>query len=131
MKEKDDDKSVSTCTSKSSKSSKAQSITKAQKKLSKSFATLNSKIQELENESDLSDSDDDDDEQSHFQTDFSFHQDFEQRNIDILFKKRRPKLNLALRNIILLDSQSTTSEGQSFTQRGGKGGGKQLQGSKS
>jgi hypothetical protein len=61
----------------------------------------------LENESDLSDSDDEDDEQSHFQMNYAFHQDFEQRNIDILFKKRGPKLNLALRNIVLLDSQST------------------------
>ena len=103
----DDDKSVSTKTSKSSKSSKNTSITKAQKKLKKSFATLSSKIQELENESDLSDSDDEDDEQSHFQMNYAFHQDFEQRNIDILFKKRGPKLNLALRNIVLLDSQST------------------------
>ncbi len=110
----DDDKSVSTKTSKSSKSSKATStsINKVQKKLKKSFATLSSKIQEMENESDISDSDDDDDEQSHFQTDdyafhHAFHQDFEQRNIDVLFKKRGPKLNLALRNIILLDSQST------------------------
>jgi hypothetical protein len=105
----DDDKSVSTKTSKSSKSSKATStsINKAQKKLKKSFATLSSKIQEMENESDISDSDDDDDEQSHFQTDYAFHQDFEQRNKDILFKKRGPKLNLALRNIVLLDSQST------------------------
>jgi hypothetical protein len=112
----DDDKSVSTRTSKSSKTSKATSISKAQKKLKKSFATLTSKIQELENEdSDISDSDDDDEEVSHFQTgtilmqtDFAFHQGFEQRNIDVLFKKRGPKLNnLALRNIILLDSQST------------------------
>ena len=111
----DDDKSVSTRTSKSSKSDKATDINKAQKKLKKSFATLTSKINEMENESDLSDSDDDDEEQSHFQTDamsnyafhHAFHQDFEQRNIDVLFKKRGPKLNLALRNIILLDSQST------------------------
>jgi hypothetical protein len=35
-------------------------------------------------------------------------QDFEQRNIGILFKKDKgPKINLVLRNIILLDIQST------------------------
>jgi hypothetical protein len=35
-------------------------------------------------------------------------QDFKQRNIDILFKKDNgPMIDLVLRNIILLDSQST------------------------
>jgi hypothetical protein len=104
----DDDKSSRT--SKSSKSTH-NSIEKEQKKLKKSFATLSSKIAELENESDISNSDSDDEEASHFQTNFTFAQnlkrDFEQRNKDILFKKAGPKLNLALRNIILLDSQST------------------------
>jgi hypothetical protein len=123
-KEKDnDDKSLSTRNSKSSKSSKS-SISKAQKKLKKSFATLSSKIQELEHEdSDLSESSDESGEHaSHFQTSTVDHfqmmqtsdapvhvqQDFEQRNIDILFKKDKgPKIDLVLRNIILLDSQST------------------------
>jgi hypothetical protein len=69
-KDKDnDDKSVSSKsskTSKSSKASKAKSITKTQKRLKKSFATLSSKIDELENEdSDISESDSGD-ENSHF-----------------------------------------------------------------
>ena len=109
----DDDKSSRTSKSNTSKSNKSAqaSIEKEQKKLKKSFATLSSKIEELENESDISNSDSDNEEQSHFQTNFTFAQkdkrDFEQRNKDILFKKAGPKLNLALRNIILLDSQST------------------------
>jgi hypothetical protein len=114
-----DDKSVSTKNSKSSKSSKL-SITKAHKKLKKSFATLSTQIQEMKNEdSDLSDSSQDSGEHaSHFQQ-FQLmqtidaqgfaQQDFEQRNIDILFKQKRkgPKIDLVLRNVILLDSQST------------------------
>jgi hypothetical protein len=73
----------------------------------------------LENEdSDLSTSDDDK-EASHFQTGTVtafqmmqtatvLHQEFEQRNADILFKQKlRSNLNLDLQNIILLDSQST------------------------
>jgi hypothetical protein len=53
-------------TSQSSRSSKA-SIAKMQMKMKKSFATLQSKIDEMEEDSELSDSDSDNDEQSHFQ----------------------------------------------------------------
>jgi hypothetical protein len=111
-----DDKSVSTRNSKSSKSSKS-SITKAQKKLKKSFATLSTKIQEVENEdSDLSDSSAESGEHaSHFQqfqlmqtrtAQVHVQQDFEQRNIDIMFKQIRkgPKIDFVLQNIIMLDS---------------------------
>jgi hypothetical protein len=121
-KDKDsDDKSLSSKSSKTSKSSKstAKSITKTQKRLKKSFATLSSKIDELENEdSDISASDSGD-ENSHFQTgsiegyqmmqtETPQQQSFEQRNVDVLFKKtREAKIHLNLRNIILLDSQST------------------------
>jgi hypothetical protein len=122
-----DDKSVS---SKTSKTSKTNSINKAQKKLKKSFATLSMKIDELENESDLSRSDSDEDADSHFQTgtlsgfqmmqhetaiqfgyqmverETTLQQTFEKRNADVLFKNG-PKIKLDLRKIILLDSQST------------------------
>jgi hypothetical protein len=72
----------------------------------------------LENE-DSDPSNSDDEEVSHFQTGTTtafqmmqtatiLQQDFEPRNADILFKQKiRSKLNLDLRNIILLDSQST------------------------
>jgi hypothetical protein len=132
----DDDKS------RSSKSSKTGSINKLQKKLKKSFATLETKIQELEKEdSDMTDSDSND-EASHFQFDKNepttgfqmtqmeqkeankgiphgipgvtcaeatvLHQAFEKRNAEILFKKNHgKKIDLDLRNVILLDSQST------------------------
>jgi hypothetical protein len=124
--------------SRSSKSSKA-SITKMQKKMKKSFATLQSKIDELEHKnSDLTDSDSDEEEASHFQfsnsmtdcllqgvqskkkavphgspgvpqeTGTMFHQAFERRNAEVLFKQNHGKgISLDLRNIILLDSQST------------------------
>ena len=63
-KKSDDDKS------RSSKSSKSGSINKLQKKLKKSFATLETRIEELEKEdSDISDSDSEADEASHFQID--------------------------------------------------------------
>jgi hypothetical protein len=109
----DDDKS------RSSKSSKTSSISKLQKKMKKSFATMETKIQELEKEdSDITDSDGDDEEASHFQYDDAIgfqmvkhednydvtpgasfeeatvlHQAFEKRNTDVLFKQaiaRRP-----------------------------------------
>jgi hypothetical protein len=105
--------------SRSSKSSKA-SITKMQKKMKKSFATLQSKIDEMDEDSELSDSDSDDDGQSHFQ--FSEHkttgvpshngivlqQTFKKRNAAIVLKQSNGKpTRLDLRNVILVDSQST------------------------
>jgi hypothetical protein len=54
--------------SRSSKSSKPDSINKMQKKIKKSFATLETKIQEMEKEdSNISGSDSNDKEASHFQ----------------------------------------------------------------
>ena len=107
--------------------------------MKKSFATLernlSTQIEELDEDSDISDSDDEED--SHFQletTSEGFHflqldsesqdsagvvcgeadevgtvlqQAFEQRNSDVLFKQNDKKIKLDLRNIILLDSQST------------------------
>jgi hypothetical protein len=107
--------------------------------MKKSFATLQSKIEELEHEnSDLTDSDSDEEEASHFQfsesmtdhllqgvrhkkraaphsspgvpqeTGTMLHQAFEKRNAEVLFKQNHGKeISLDLRNIILLDSQST------------------------
>jgi hypothetical protein len=122
-----DDKTVSSKTSKSSKSSKSSktskasktnSINKAQKRLKKSFATLSTKIDELENESDLSDSESDEEGDSHFQTgtltgyqmmqhETTLQQTFEKRNADVLFKLGGSKTKLDLRKVVLLDSQST------------------------
>jgi hypothetical protein len=139
--------------SRSSKSSKSsvKSITKMQKKLKKSFATMQSKIEELDNDnSDLTDSESDDEETSHFQFQtptchpfqgvrrtketaphktpgvkkkeavsheiagvpatrgLVFHQAFEKRNAEVLFKQTQWKeITLDLKNVILLDSQST------------------------
>jgi hypothetical protein len=106
--------------------------------MKKSFATLSSKIEELENNSDLTGSDsnhdEDEDAESHFQytvadppTGFQMlqlelhdvagvpdeegtllHQEFEQRNADVLCKKNHgQRIKLDLKNVILLDSQST------------------------
>jgi hypothetical protein len=120
-----DDKTVSCKTSKarktskqSSKASKTSSINKAQKRPKRSFATLSTKIDELENESDLFDSDSDEEGDSHFQTgalmgyqmmqhETTLRQSFEKRNADVLFKLSGPKIKLDLRNVILLNSQST------------------------
>jgi hypothetical protein len=112
-KQNDDD------TSQSSKSSKA-SITKMHKKIKKSFATLQSKIDEMDEDSELSSSDSDDDEQSHFQfsgnkitrmpteNGIALQQTFAKRNAAVLLKQSDGKPSrLDLRNIILLDSQST------------------------
>jgi hypothetical protein len=118
-----DEKSVSTKSSKSSKTSKAskaKSINKTHKRLKKSFAALSSKIKELENEdSDISESESGDDEASPFQTGTLtgfqmvqvkegsiLNQTFEQRNVDVLFKKNHgSKIHLNLQNVMLLDSQ--------------------------
>jgi hypothetical protein len=137
-KKDDDDKSRS---SKSSKKT-AGSISQLKKKMTKSFATLEGKIQELEKEdSDITESDSDE-EASHFQfeeTGFQMtqveedsliqgvrheevsqdipgvpdeatvlQQEFEKRNANVLFKQNHgKKIELDLKNVILLDSQST------------------------
>jgi hypothetical protein len=119
-KDDDDSKSLSSKTSRSSTKSTKGSINKLQKKLKKTFATLSTtqtalttKIDEMNEESSISDSDDEL-KSSHFQTGIvlaqqgiTLKQDFEQRNANILFKKSGSKLNLDLRNIILLDNEST------------------------
>jgi hypothetical protein len=91
-----------------------------QKKMKKSCATLQSKIDEMDEESKLLDLDSDDDEQSHFQYSDSkitgvpsqsgivLQQTFEKRNAAMLLKQSDGKpTRLDLRNVILLDSQST------------------------
>jgi hypothetical protein len=113
VKQNDDD------TSRSSKSFKA-SITKMHKKIKKSFATLQSKIDEMDEDSELSSSDSDDDEQSHFQfsdnkitrmpteNGIALQQTFTKRNTAVLLKQSDGKPSrLDLRNVILLDTQST------------------------
>lgn len=122
-KQEDDAKSVSSKTSKASHSSRSSkgSINKLQRKLKKSFATLTTtqtalatKIDEMNEESSISSSEDEV-KSSHFQMGWTLtqtggiilKQDFERRNADILFKKSGSKLNLDLRNIILLDNEST------------------------
>ena len=128
-----DDRSVRS--SRSSQSLSSQDLKKLRKDLKhskKSFATLQDRIEELEDE-DLTDSDESNEEDSHFQygseTGFQmvqivsdtyepqdqitgveqvFHQQFETRNQEALFnQKNKSKMNLDLRNVILLDSQST------------------------
>jgi hypothetical protein len=128
----DDDKS------RSSKSSKSSEISKLQKQMKKSFATMETKIHELEKDEELTDSDDDE-EDSHFQfqDEIGFvqlesdsddtatqevheipgvtlqeatmlQQAFEDRNAKVLFKQNHgKKIELDLKNVILLDSQST------------------------
>jgi hypothetical protein len=122
-KQDDDAKSVSSKTSKTSHSSRSSSkgsINKLQRKLKKSFATLTTtqtalatKIDEMNEESSISSSEDEV-KSSHFQMGWILaqrgiilKQDFERRNADILFKKSGSKLNLDLRNIILLNNEST------------------------
>ena len=67
----DDDKFKSSKSSKSTNTSKAAGLKKlcnSQIKIKKSFTTLNTIIEEMENEdSEFTDSDDDDEEKSHFQ----------------------------------------------------------------
>jgi hypothetical protein len=127
-----------------SRSSKktAGSISQLKKKMTKSFATLENKIQELEKEdSDVTESDSDE-EASHFQfeeTGFQMtqieedcliqgvrhkealqdvpgvleeatvlQQEFEKRNANVPFKQKHgKKIELDLKNVMLLDSQST------------------------
>jgi hypothetical protein len=120
-KKNDDDKS------KSSKTSKTSSINKLQKKMKESFAAVENKIQGLEKEdSDITESDDEDHEASHFQCEGNeclmtqieevneipgvmFQQTFESQNEQIIFKQnhKNKKIDLDLKNVTLLDSQST------------------------
>jgi hypothetical protein len=103
----DDDKSLS---------SKSDTITKLKKQMKKSFATMAVKIEELEHEdSDITNSDSEADKTSHFQyqddeepsTGFLMMQ-LESRTTQVLFKQNhRNKIGLNLKEIILLDSQST------------------------
>ena len=130
-----DDASRSSKSSKTSKAKSITKLHKEMKGVKKSFTTIQSKIEELEKEddSDLTDSDDESGEDSHFQygrdehshgfqmlqfehqitgvvpeEGMMFQQTFEDRNQDVLFKQNHgKKVNLDLRNIILLDSQST------------------------
>jgi hypothetical protein len=95
-----DNKTVLSKTSKASKSSKASKtsdINKAQKRLKKSFATLSTKIDEVDNKLNLSDSKSDEEGDSHFQTGTqtgyqmmqhktTLQQLFGKQNADVLFK---------------------------------------------
>ena len=102
--------------SRGSSAKSVKKLTKDMQSMKKKFSTINTQLQQLkEDESDISDSDDDDvEETSHFQfgeVGFQFAQmtpHFEQP-IAKLFKQsqKRKSIELNLREIILLDSQST------------------------
>ena len=119
-KEDDDDKSKSSKSSKSSKTSLAK-LQKDMKKTKKSFTTLQTQIEELENDSDLTDSDEE--ESSHFQFDSNsawierVHENTGVQSTQQVFynnkstKKRKDTrkstTRLNLRDVILLDNEST------------------------
>ena len=104
----DDDKSIA------SNAESVRKLSKDFKKMKKNFATVNTQLTKLaedgENGSDLSESDQD--ESSHFQIGLQFTQfkDHFEPRIAKLFKQThatKTKIKLDLREIILLDSQST------------------------
>ena len=91
-------------------------MTKEFKDMKKAFSTINTQLQQLQEESDLSDDSDSQEEDSHFQ----FEQGFQFAQLDDQFepkirslfkqvepKKIKKKLKLDLREVMLLDSQST------------------------
>ena len=89
--------------------SSVDKLKKQVKEMKKKFTTVNTQLEKLKETSDMSGSDSESEEASHFQ--FQFLQtkaDFQPR-IAKLFKQSRPsvKLNLDLREVILLDNQST------------------------
>jgi hypothetical protein len=94
-----------------STASSVNKLKKYFKYMKKSFTTVNTQIEKLkEADSDLSGSEDDDD-QSHFQMDAALlfaqvDNEFEQ-TIANLFKQAGSSVNINLREVILLDSQST------------------------
>ena len=127
--DKDDDKSSkSKSTAKSTASSTNKSLKKLKKQFTKTFTTLETRIDELENESDLSSSEGKP-EASHFQygllmmqqqtkiandkkrvppsPGMLLQQGFEKRNANVLFKQQNHNIELDLTQIILLDNQST------------------------
>jgi len=88
-----------------SKPSKAESITQLQNNMKKSFATFQKSIDKL-NAEDKAEEESEEEAQGHLQ--FTFAQSFETRNKAALFKQHDSKFDkLNLRNIILLDNQST------------------------
>ena len=104
--EDDDDKSRASTAS-------VKKLTKDLKSMKKAFTTVNTQLQQLrEEDSDLSDSDTEE-EASHFQfVDNAFQfaqldQEFEPRIAKLFKQAHGTKVNLDLREIILLDSQST------------------------
>jgi hypothetical protein len=105
-KSNDDDKSVASAASSVSK------LRKDFKNIKKAFNTVNTQLKQLkEDESDLSDSGDEE-ETSHFQVDnaFQFTQvdtDFEPRIANLFKQAHGSNMKLELREVILLDSQST------------------------
>jgi hypothetical protein len=94
--------------SRSTKSSQAEGINKMQKKLKKTFATLETKIEELSKESDLSSSESEE-ETSNFQCEYLFTQTCKSsKNLfyeQVLLKQSQ--ISLDLTKVILLDNQST------------------------
>jgi hypothetical protein len=94
-KQDDDDKS------RSSKASKAD-IAKLKSSIKKTFATLSTKIDKLEDEG-LTNLEGEGNEQSAFQ----FAQSFVKKNEAMVLKQHTKSIELDLQNVILLDSQST------------------------
>ena len=97
----DDDDDASTASS-------VNKLKKDFKKISKAFTTVNAKLEQLkEAESDLSGSEADE-EDSHFQFQFAqLESEFEPRIANLFKQAHGDKIALDLRQIILLDSQST------------------------
>jgi hypothetical protein len=94
-----------------SAASSVKKLKKDFKSTKKAFTTVNTQLEKLkEANSDLSGSEDDDD-QSHFQMDAAIQsaqvdKEFEP-NISNLFKQAGSSVKIDLREVILLDSQST------------------------
>jgi predicted nucleic acid-binding Zn-ribbon protein len=111
---KKDDNHDGDAKSSASTASSVKKLTKEMKSINKKFSSINAQLQQIqENESDLLDSEEEE-EASHFQignNGFLFtqmEQDFEPR-ITKLFKQvhSSKSVNLDLKEVILLDSQST------------------------
>jgi hypothetical protein len=91
-----------------STASSVNKLKKEIKKMSKAFTTVNAKLEQLkESESDLSGSEVEE-ESSHFQFQFTqMNSEFEPRISNLFKQTHGTKINLDLKEIILLDSQST------------------------